>query len=159
MHTREFDLTEIAERVLGKFKPMAAEKGIILATGFDRKEPAVALADSDRIEQVLMNLLDNAVRATPAGGKVELSLTAIQNEILVSVKDSGPGIPPGEQHLIWERFYKIDKSRTRSSSGTGLGLAIVKDIVEAHGGSVKVASKPGAGSTFTFNLPTKVNKS
>ena len=107
-------------------------------------------ADADRIRQVLINLLDNAVRATPAGGRVKVELVEYKNTVQVLVTDTGPGISSEEQPLIWERFYKVDKFRARTDGGTGLGLAIARQIIEAQGGTIGVSSKPGQGSSFYF---------
>lgn len=106
----------------------------------------------DRIQQVLINLLGNAVSFTPPGGRIVLSAEDAGHEVRISVSDNGVGIPPEEQEKIWERFHKVDKARTRRFGGTGLGLSIVKQIVDAHGGTVDLESTPGQGSTFTFTL-------
>lgn len=155
METKEVMLTRIVERVVDRFQTLAAEKKINLSQGIFHGQSLVH-ADPDRLEQVLINLLDNAIQNTPAEGKVEVFIQDSGDKLEVSVRDNGPGIAYEEQSLIWERFYKVDKSRTRSGGGTGLGLAIAKEIVEAHGGSIEVTSKPGEGSTFSFTIP-KVN--
>ncbi len=111
-------------------------------------------ADADRLAQIFNNLLSNAVRHAPASSTI--SVTAKKQSpayISVAVTDQGPGIPLPEQQYIWDRFYRIEKSRSRSSGGTGLGLAITKKVVVAMGGEITVASEPGKGATFTFSLP------
>ncbi|NPV72920.1 MAG: HAMP domain-containing protein [Pelotomaculum sp.] len=151
----ETDVAAVAGRVFDKFQAVAAKKGVELRNSL----PSVlhpVLANPDRLEQVFINLLDNAIRVTPAGGVVEMTAYELKNELRVSISDEGHGIPPEEQPLVWERFYKVDKSRTRTGEGTGLGLAIVKKIVEAHGGSVEIASMPEKGSTFSFTIPKKL---
>lgn len=152
MKPQEVSLPEIARRVSAKLEALAVDKGLTLSL---EAAPGLspAWADPDRLEQVFINLLDNALRAAPSGGKVRIEVRESPTEFHVSVSDNGPGIPPEEQPLIWERFYKVDKSRTRAGGGTGLGLAIVREIVEAHGGSIYVTSRPGEGSTFIFTLP------
>lgn len=115
--------------------------------------PSVA-AQEDRIRQVLVNLLDNAEKYTPKEGKITISARKDENRIEVRVADSGPGIPPPEQERIFERFYRIDKARSRAIGGTGLGLSIVRRIVEGYGGKVWVESEEGRGATFVFTLPT-----
>ena len=109
------------------------------------------LADEARVEQVLVNLIHNAIKFTPSGGRISISAKAKDNDIMVSVADTGIGIPPDDLPRIFERFYKADKSRT--GGGTGLGLAIAKHIAEAHGGRIWAESVEGKGSNFNFTLP------
>ena len=118
----------------------------------DNLPPLTVLADRQRLEQVLVNLLDNAVKYTPAGGRVTVTATTDGEFVAVNVLDTGPGIPPHEQTRIFERFYRLDAGRSRDQGGTGLGLAIVKHIVQLHGGTVWVESVPGQGACFTFTL-------
>jgi signal transduction histidine kinase len=158
MARKETSLAALAGHVVEKFQPVTAQKGVEIKRLFPKQLPAV-FADPDRLEQVLVNLLDNAVRAAPKGGWVKLSVQESESMLQVSISDNGPGIPPEEQSLIWERFHKTDRSRSRTGSGTGLGLAIVRQIVEAHGGNVEVVSEPGKGSMFTFTIPVYVKES
>jgi signal transduction histidine kinase len=109
--------------------------------------------DADRMTQVLVNLLDNALRYTPAGGQIRLAAQSTASGVELEVKDTGPGIPEEELDHLFERFYRGDKSRQREAGGSGLGLAIAKSLVEAQGGQIKVASKPGEGATFIIELP------
>lgn len=110
-------------------------------------------ADPDRLRQVLANLVDNAIKYGRASGKVVVSARPSgPDHVEVAVRDDGPGIPPEAKARVFERFYRIDKARDRSQGGTGLGLAIVKNVVEAHGGDVRVESAPGEGTTFYFTL-------
>jgi len=109
--------------------------------------------DADRMTQVLVNLLDNALRYTPAGGQIRLAAQFTAGGVELEVKDTGPGIPEDELDHLFERFYRGDKSRQREAGGSGLGLAIAKSLVEAQGGQIKVASKPGVGATFIIELP------
>jgi two-component system, OmpR family, phosphate regulon sensor histidine kinase PhoR len=111
------------------------------------------LADPDRLAQVIINYVDNSMKYTHKGGSIRIKAFETENEILVEVTDNGVGIPAQDLERVFERFYRVDKARTRSSGGTGLGLAIVKHIIEAHGGKVFVRSTAGAGSTFGFSLP------
>lgn len=152
MNMLEINLAATALRVAGKFAALAKEKNIYLYTDIPPKL-SPASADPDRLEQVFINLLDNAVRFTPAGGVIRIGIRDLNDKFVVFVSNSGSGIPPDEQHLIWERFYKVDKSRTRAGGGTGLGLAIVKEIIEAHGGTVNLKSAPGKETVFEFTLP------
>ncbi|HHW41174.1 MAG TPA: cell wall metabolism sensor histidine kinase WalK [Syntrophomonadaceae bacterium] len=146
------NLKEITSRVLEKLMPQIEEKALEIKTEIPEELPP-ALGNIDRIEQVLINLVHNAIQFTPKGGRIEISGSACGDEIRVSVADTGEGIPEEDLPYIWDRFHKVDKSRTRGSGGTGLGLAIVKHIVDAHGGRVEVESEQGKGSTFTFYLP------
>ncbi|MFZ5597081.1 MAG: ATP-binding protein [Bacillota bacterium] len=137
---------------IDKMNAVAAVKEIRLTRRLPVDLPLV-ISNQDRLEQVMTNLLDNAIRHSRQGGVVVVTASADDNFLSVSVTDSGMGIPEEEQDLIWEKFYKIDKSRTRSGGGTGLGLAIVKRIVENMGGTVSVASVQNTGATFSFTMP------
>lgn len=110
-------------------------------------------ADKERIEQVLINIISNAIKYTPDGGRIDITASADDKEITVNVKDTGIGIPEEDLPHLFERFYRVEKSRTSETGGTGLGLAIAKEIVEAHGGHISVSSKQGEGSTVTICLP------
>lgn len=112
-----------------------------------------ANADPDRLRQVLANLIDNAIKYGRASGRVTLSARPVDtHHVEVAVRDDGPGIPPEAKERVFERFYRVDKARAREQGGTGLGLAIVKNVIEAHGGDVRVESAPGQGTTFFFTL-------
>jgi len=148
----EFNLEQVVERVVSRFQYAAREKGIDLATDYGADNPAV-MGDEDRLEQVLVNFLDNAMRHTPAGGVIAVRTHKQGNSVTVSVTDSGEGINPTDLPYVWNRFYKADKARTRGKGGTGLGLFIVKRIIEAHRGEVWVESSLGKGASFGFKLP------
>lgn len=111
------------------------------------------LADRDRIEQVLLNIISNAIKYTGEGGKISVYLGKVHNGAYVKVVDNGIGIPEKDLPRIFERFYRVDKARTRESGGTGLGLSIAKEIIEAHGGSIVIESKIGMGTEVVVNLP------
>ncbi len=115
--------------------------------------PVTVLGDADRLRQLLLNLIDNAFKHNPPGTRVRLALWAEDHHAVLTVADDGPGIPPEDLPHLFERFYRVDKARSRSAGGTGLGLSIVKWIVTAHEGTVTVSSAPGQGSTFTVRLP------
>jgi len=113
--------------------------------------------DSHRIKQVLLNLLENAIAHTESGGTITVTAKEQDDKICISVTDTGEGIPPEELPLVFERFYRVDKSRTRATGGSGLGLTIAKRLVEAHGGTIEATSQAGQGSTFTFTIPILKN--
>jgi signal transduction histidine kinase len=144
-----FDLRDAALRAVELYHDVAEAKGVTLAVGDER--PAFVVADPVRIEQVAANLIDNAVKYTPEGGRVTVEVAASTDRAVLRVRDSGVGIPATELPRIWDRLFRGDRSR--SERGLGLGLSLVKAIVEAHHGTVGVRSEPGAGSTFTVELP------
>lgn len=145
------DLTVVLKRVVRKFQAISQEYDVRFEVQFP-SEPILVTADTDRIEQVFINLLDNAFRHTP-GGTVHFQADIRDRYVYVRTSDTGAGIPSEDLPYIFERFYKADKSRTRSSSGTGLGLAIARHIVLEHGGDILVDSSVGKGTTFTVILP------
>jgi two-component system phosphate regulon sensor histidine kinase PhoR len=148
---QEMPLADVITQVLTNLAPLAREKQITLSSYVS---PAIHIvADREAVEQILINLVDNAVKYTPANGTITVTAHEEQERVAITVVDTGIGIPPADRHRIFERFYRVDKGRSRASGGTGLGLAIVKHLVESHGGKVTVDSTPGNGSAFTFTLP------
>jgi two-component system, OmpR family, phosphate regulon sensor histidine kinase PhoR len=113
----------------------------------------LARGDANRLQQVLQNLLDNAVQYTPSGGRIAVDAVPSNGHVVISVVDTGIGIPQAEQSRIFERFYRVDAARSREAGGTGLGLSISRHIVEAHGGRIWVESTVGEGSRFYFSVP------
>jgi two-component system, OmpR family, sensor histidine kinase ResE len=150
----EVNLHSFMNRIVYKFQGLARDNEIHLSADLENDIPNI-LFDPDRIEQVLTNLIDNAIRHTPQGGSVRLLVKKDDFGIKVEVSDSGSGIPEEDLPFVFERFYKADKARTRGRAGTGLGLAIAKNIIDAHHGLISVQSKIGHGTTFTFLLPRK----
>jgi signal transduction histidine kinase len=151
---RPVALGEVVEEVTSSIRSAArAERGVSLLAEVDPSLPPV-LADRHRLAQVLANLVRNAVRHTPEGGLVAVRAGQHDAQLaVVSVEDTGEGIPPDELEHVFERFYRADPSRDRRSGGAGLGLAIVRELVAAMGGDVSVESTVGEGSRFSFTLP------
>jgi len=147
---KPFDMAEAIEQAAGRLKAQADRAGLSLGIESASSLPQ-ALGDRDRVEQVLVNIIHNAIKFTPPGGRISVTAKAEGNHLLVSVADNGVGISADDLPRIFERFYKADRART--GGGTGLGLAIAKHIVEAHGGRIWAESVEGKGSTFSFTLP------
>jgi signal transduction histidine kinase len=147
------DLCQMLREVIELYQYVAEEKKIAIDAGFP--VPCEAPVDRTRMRQAFANLLDNAIKYTPEGGKIEVSARLESDEVVATFKDTGIGIPADEQDKIWSRLYRGDKSR--SQRGLGLGLSLVKAIVEAHGGKVTVSSRPNEGSEFTVRLPKNIN--
>lgn len=145
-------IEDILEKAVDLVYPQATEKGVNVEVSIPTNLPAVN-ADTLRLVQVMRNLLNNAVTNTPSGGEIRVTVKAFDSKVEVSVQDTGIGIAPEHLPYVFERFYRADKSRTRTTGGAGLGLAIVKQLVEAHGGQVGVVSEVGRGTTVTFTSP------
>jgi two-component system phosphate regulon sensor histidine kinase PhoR len=137
----------------GALAGAAESKGLRLELPPQTPEPVWVRGNAQRLEQVFTNLLENAIKYTPKGGRVVARMRVGQKEVHVDVEDSGVGIPASALPRVFERFYRVDRSRSREMGGTGLGLAIVKHVVRAHGGTVSVRSEEGRGSTFSVSLP------
>jgi signal transduction histidine kinase len=151
------NISRLVEETVTALQPEAAAKNINISADLPTALPEVNI-DSHRIKQVLYNLLDNAVAHTGPEGRISVKAWQETDHIFISVADNGEGIPAEDLPLIFERFYRVDRSRTRATGGTGLGLTIVKRLVEAHGGRIDVRSKPGQGTVFTFSLPVANNE-
>jgi PAS domain S-box-containing protein len=148
----DVDVAEIARSAIGSARPAAVAKKLSLE--FDGTDSATTLADGNRIGQVFDNLISNAVKFTPPGGKIEVSVRTDEGKIVASVVDTGNGIPAADQPRLFERFFR--STATSELPGTGLGLTIVRAIVEGHGGSITCDSSEGVGTRFTFTLPEHV---
>lgn len=149
------DLNSLIDQAIAKLKPQSARKQIDILRQSDHSLPLVP-AEEDQIVQVLTNLLHNAIKFTPAGGKIIVSTESDGESVIVSVEDTGAGIPAEDLPHVFARFYKADKAR--SSEGSGLGLAIAKHIIQAHGGEIWAGSEEGRGSTFSFRLPVATGR-
>jgi signal transduction histidine kinase len=146
-------LAPLVSQVLSEIDVARTDRGIAVSSEMPEDLPP-AFADRERVHQVLFNLVDNAVRHTPSGGAVTVSAHRHDGSVEVEVHDTGVGIPAEHIPRLFERFYRVDTSRSRDDDGgTGIGLAIARSVVEAHGGQIHAASEPGRGSTFTFELP------
>ncbi len=154
LEEKEFDIKELVNQLLLNFEPEADQKGIELVSKGDR---ALIRADRDKMSQLLINLIANSLKYTPSGGIIEVNCQESVSEVIVTVRDSGCGIPAEDLPFIFERFYRADKSRNRLTGGSGIGLAIAKSIVEAHGGVISAKSELDTGTEFTIVFP-KNNK-
>ncbi|MGQ9925282.1 MAG: sensor histidine kinase [Chloroflexaceae bacterium] len=150
---RRTDLRPVLEEVVAQFEPLFRANQVTLGLHLDVDLPPV-WADPDRVNQVLINILSNAYRYTPSGGRVTLGADVLDKMVIVAVRDTGIGISPEHLPHIFERFYRVDKSRARQSGGSGIGLAIARHLVYAQGGEIWAESDgPGRGTTFCFTLP------
>jgi signal transduction histidine kinase len=145
-------VSDVLEQAVRAADATATAKGVALALRLPAGLPVVS-ADAKRLGQVLRNLIANALRHTPAGGQVTVAAETQGRSVRVSVCDTGEGIAPQHLPFVFERFYRADRSRARTTGGAGIGLTIVKQFVEAHGGAVEAESQPGRGTTFRFTLP------
>ena len=155
MNPEKFKIHDLVLEILDSLEHKFTKKGrnIKYSIITNNLQNELVFADPERIDQVLRNLIDNAVKYGDALGTIYIELEAEGNDrILVKIRDEGQGISREHLPRIFERFYRVDKARSRHLGGTGLGLAIVKHIVQAHGGKVDVESTPGEGTTFTIHL-------
>jgi two-component system sensor histidine kinase BaeS len=150
LHPQAVELADLLPAVVDAFAAAADRAGVALAL---RASPAVVDADPVRLRQAIGNLVSNAIRHTPAGGRVTVTTRTEGTAQVIDVADTGPGLSAAEQAMVFERFWRAEKSRSRQTGGSGLGLSIVRKLIEAHGGTASVRSEPGAGATFTLRLP------
>jgi len=152
MNMQPVELKAVAQRVLEDLRSRAEEKNVAIENAV--ADGLMARADADRLEQVLFNLVDNAIKYGRNPGRVIIGGKEFPDRnVEMWVRDDGPGIPPEARERVFERFYRVDRARSREKGGTGLGLSIVKHIVQAHGGVVWVQSELGVETTFFFTLP------
>jgi len=152
LHKTEFDINQMIKQIALSFEGTFKKKKLVLNLVFSEKEQFVR-ADVDKIEQVLYNLIDNAVKFSNQDSSIRITTEERGNKVMIAVKDNGIGIPKESQARIWERFYKTDTSRGKDKKGTGLGLSIVKEIITAHEENISVVSTEGVGTEFIFSLP------
>ena len=154
LNLQRFDIISLAKEVMELLETKAAKKGIVLHFREEYSRPVVVQADKERIRQVLINLIDNSIKyGNDHEGKTKISFFDMDESLLIEITDNGIGVEAKDIPRLFERFFRVDKSRSRDQGGSGLGLAIVKHILEAHGQTINVRSKPGIGSTFAFTLP------
>lgn len=152
LNVNKMNIWPIIQKSIRKFTNLAKEQQIQLVEEVEVDQAEYEI-DPDRMEQIFTNLVDNAIRHTPQGGVVKVSLKEDKDMLYLTVEDTGSGIPEEDLPFVFERFYKADKARTRGRAGTGLGLSIVKHLVDAHGGQIQAHSKTGEGTTFSIQLP------
>jgi two-component system sensor histidine kinase VicK len=154
LHCKEADLNRVLHYAADRFSMFGEQQEVELHLDVPDKLPAVYI-DTDAINQVLDNLLSNAIKYTPQGGKVVLhaKVNNHQKRVLISIEDTGIGIPSRDLKRIFERFYRVDKARSRGQGGTGLGLAIARELVQAHGADIEITSEWNVGTTVTFWVP------
>ncbi len=157
-HFENFDLKDVLLEVIDELEHKAEKRDVLIRFYYDKSKTFLTLADKDKIFRVCQNLISNAIKYNHDGGEVEVQLHTHKHEHTVEVKDNGQGIPPDDLKRIFERFYRVEKSRSREKGGTGLGLAIVKHILEAHKSKISVSSTVGKGSIFSFSLPVEKDK-
>lgn len=147
-----FDIATLCKDIYSSMELSAAKKNIKLELAKKYDKPVYVKADKFRIRQVLVNLITNSIKYGKENGTTTITLSYLNNDVIIEIGDNGPGIEPKHLPRVFERFYRVDKGRSREQGGTGLGLAIVKHIIDAHEKSIKVESEPGKGTTFTFSL-------
>jgi len=152
LNKSRFNITETVQHIINNFENEYINKGLEIE--FNAEEEFIT-ADKDKISQVVINLISNALKYTPAGGSVDVSIRREEKAVQISVNDNGNGIPPEDIPYIFERFYRVDKSRTRMTGGSGIGLTITKAIVEAHKGKIEVISNVNVGTEFIVTLPDR----
>ena len=152
LEVRRLAVSQLVESCYETAQRRAAEKDLTLSLQLPGRLPDIA-GDTRRLQEVLQNLLDNAIQYTLPGGKIVLSSEAKNDEVIFTVADTGIGIPRSDQPRIFERFYRVDAARSREAGGTGLGLVIAKHLIEVHGGRIWVESEVGEGSQFHFSIP------
>jgi signal transduction histidine kinase len=153
LNMAEYVIESVIETVRSATESLAQNKKLVLTTEVAKSLP-IGLGDEQRLTQVLLNLVGNAIKFTDAG-EVSIAAAARNSHFAISVKDSGPGIPLDQQDRIFDQFHQVDSSLTKAKGGTGLGLAIAKQIVEMHGGRIWVESTPGKGATFQMEVPIR----
>lgn len=152
LHPRWVDMADLVRSIAARFQPQAEQYGVAVTTELPTQLPELCI-DDQRIDQVITNLVENALKATPTGGAITISAEVIAGEVLVHVTDTGVGIPPDQQERIFNHFYQLEAHAAQPTAHLGLGLAICRQIVEGHHGRIWVTSSVGQGSCFSFAMP------
>ena len=155
LQSSNYNIVKVIEDITLSIAEYIKHKKINLLFNTDFKEIMLA-CDVDKIERVMLNLLSNAIKYTDDGGSIQVSLNKVNNDVIISVKDSGVGIPKDKLELIFDRFGQANSILSRRCEGSGIGLSIVKSIVQMHGGKIEVFSEVGKGTEFVFNIPIKI---
>ena len=155
LNLKNENIIAIIEDITLSVTDYAENKGLEIIFDTDIEEKIMA-CDADKIERIMLNLLSNAIKFTPAGGNILVNIADKDSSIIISVKDTGIGIPLDKQESIFERFIQVDKSLSRNREGSGIGLSLVKSLVELHGGTIELVSEYGKGSEFIIEFPVKV---
>lgn len=155
---KESNLTALVKSVIPKIELSARQKQQHLNVLFDEDAKILVNIDKDRIEQVILNILSNAIKYTNEGGRIDIDMLEGDGNVRVIVSDSGIGISEADIPRVFERFYRVDKARSRAMGGTGLGLSIAKQIVEEHHGTITIESQEGKGTKVSISLPLAIRR-
>jgi two-component system, OmpR family, phosphate regulon sensor histidine kinase PhoR len=151
---RYFEINRFITEVVNELSELSQKRKVEIKIESEVSDKTRAFGDEERLKQVIVNLIDNAIKYTLENGEIKIGITKTEKDVLVSVSDNGVGIPKDDLPRIFERFYRVDKTRSRDMGGSGLGLSIVKHILELHYSTIKVVSEEGKGTRFEFNLPS-----
>jgi two-component system, OmpR family, phosphate regulon sensor histidine kinase PhoR len=151
---RYFEINSFIQTVVYELSELSKKRKVEINIKSEVSDKTRAFGDEERLKQVIVNLIDNAIKYTSDNGKIVIRITKTEKDVIISVSDNGVGIPKDDLPRIFERFYRVDKTRSRDMGGSGLGLSIVKHILELHHSTIKVESEEGRGTRFEFNLPS-----
>jgi signal transduction histidine kinase len=151
---RYFEILFFVNNIVNELSELSKNKKVKLTVESEVSEKTRAFGDEERLKQVIINLVDNAIKYTNEDGEIKIGLRKTDKDVIISISDNGVGIPKDDLPRIFERFYRVDKTRSRDMGGSGLGLSIVKHILELHKSTIKVESEEGKGTKFEFNLPS-----
>ncbi|MFA5404828.1 MAG: ATP-binding protein [Ignavibacteria bacterium] len=151
---RYFEINKLINNIVSELSGLSKKSKVEISVESEVNDKVQVFGDEERLKQVIINLIDNAIKYTNENGKIIIGILKAEKEITVSVSDNGLGIPKDDLPRIFERFYRVDKTRSRDMGGSGLGLSIVKHILELHNSTIKVESEEGKGTRFEFNLPS-----